>query len=311
MTGRELRAHGVATGVLEERCGPGGPWQRWLPEVYLLHPGPPSGRERVQAALLYATRPARGQRTAPEAMVTGPAALALLGFPGVPGLDGLERIDVLVGAGRRLADAGDVSVRRAPTLPRPLSVSGLACAPVPRAVADTVAGLEDAKAVRKLLVESVRTAGCEPGTVVRALKAAGLLSLPRVADSVDALLAEGRSLAESRMYAMVRDFGLPDPLWNVDLRLPGGPYLASVDAYWPDQAVALELEARPAGPDEPVLWTRAERGHQRLAGLGVAVVRTTARKLRTAPAQQAAALRTALIAADDRPPNAYLAVLPR
>jgi hypothetical protein len=47
---------------------------------------------------------------------------------------------------------------------------------------------------------------------------------------------------------MVHEYGLPDPVWNVDLRLPGGPHLGGLDAYWPDQAVAVavavELDTR-------------------------------------------------------------------
>ena len=51
---------------------------------------------------------------------------------------------------------------------------------------------------------------------------------------------------------MVRGHGLPEPLWNVELRLPGGPHLGGVDAYWPDQAVAVEIDTRtPRTGDRP------------------------------------------------------------
>ncbi|WP_228984875.1 response regulator transcription factor, partial [Streptomyces sp. DH12] len=46
---------------------------------------------------------------------------------------------------------------------------------------------------------------------------------PHVVHAVDSLLAEGRALAESRLYRMVREYGLPDTCWNVVLRLRGGP----------------------------------------------------------------------------------------
>ncbi len=311
MTGRELRALGVPDEVLQERCRPGGPWRLLLPGVYLLHAGRPSGEERLRAALLYAGRTPRGQQTDPGAMVTGLAALALLGFDGVPRLDRLARIDVLVGRGRRLPDAGEVRILRATTLPRPWSVAGVACAPVPRAVADAVAGLDDTVAVRKVLVESVRTADCEPAVVVRELRAARLLSRPQVADALGALMAEGRAMAENRMYEMVRECELPDPVWNVVLRLPAGPCLGRVDAFWPDHSVALDLEA--AGPEDgpDPSWHLRDRRRGRLAGLGVEVVVTTPGMLRTSPARQAAVLRTALRTADDRHPHARLVALPR
>src|SRR5207247_21735 len=119
-------------------------------------------------------------------------------------------------------------VRTSTVLPTPIVLNGVPVAPVPRALADAVGQLTDASAVRRLLTEAVRGGHCEPAAVVRELTQARLLSRPHVVDAVDSLLAEGRAIAEDRLYAMVREHGLPDPLWNVDLRLPGGPHLGGV-----------------------------------------------------------------------------------
>ncbi|GAA1895648.1 hypothetical protein [Streptantibioticus ferralitis] len=312
MTARELRAHGVPANVLAERCRPGGPWQQVLPQVFLLHSGPATGEERLHAALLYAGQPTPGlDRRATQAMVTGLAALALHGFRAVPPLCALDQIDVLIPRQRRLRAVGDLRIRRANSLPRPVSILGLPCAPVPRAVADAVAGLGDPETVRALLTESVRARGCEAASVVRELNNARLLCRPHVVRAVDALLAEGRAIAESRLYKMVRQYGLPDPLWNVDLRLPGGPHLGSVDAYWPDHAVALELDARAPRQDDEALWRQHARAREQLERLGIDVIITTPKKLRESLEQQAAVVRTALLGADDRNPHAYVAVLPR
>ncbi|MFI0896836.1 hypothetical protein [Streptomyces sp. NPDC020983] len=268
MTLRRLRAHGVPASVVAERCGPDGPWRQLLPQVYLLHPGPPGPRERLQAALLYAGREPdrRGgtpQAAAPagapgpsgpapgggrEAMVTGLAALALHRFSCVPPLSALLRIDVLVPRQRRLRDAGEVTVHRARALPRAQEVAGLPCAPVPRALADAVGGLDDTRSVRRLLTEAVRDGHCDAAAVMRELGAAGLLDHPHVAHAVGALHGADRRMAEQRLYTMVRTHALPDPVWNVELRLPGGPPLGAVDAYWPDHGVALVIEPRHGGP---------------------------------------------------------------
>ncbi len=165
---------------------------------------------------------------------------------------------------------------------------------------------------------------CEPSAVVRELTLARLLSRPYVVDAVDSLLAEGRAVAENRLYAMVRDHGLPDPLWNVDLRLPGGPHLGGVDIYWPDQAVAVELDTRAPRQDEDATgsplpgrsrelgeWTEYARKREHLERLGITVVHLTPRKLRESPEQQAAVVRTALMASADRDPAAYVVALPR
>ncbi|WP_328376958.1 hypothetical protein OHB13_11285 [Streptomyces sp. NBC_00440] len=351
----QLRAHGVTAARAAAQCRPGGPWQQLLPGVFVLHPGPPTGEERLHAALLYAGRPPaersgkvpsqprRGVGQAAPAhapsvqgspaagpvpygntMVTGLAALALHRFSAAPPLISVDRIDVLVPRTRRLRSTGCARIVRAHTLPGAQQIAGVPVAPVERALADAVAELSDADAVRRLLTEAVRGGHCEPATLVRELTLARLLSREQVSDAVDSLLAEGRSLAEDRLYGLVRDHALPDPLWNVELRLPGGPSLGGVDAYWPDEAVAVELDTRPvprarsghgaavaAGDDADVLGSPYARKRDHLERLGITVVHLTPAKLRDAPAQQATVVRTALMAAEDRAPAARVVILPR
>jgi hypothetical protein len=302
--------------------------QQLLPGVFLLHPGPPTGEERLHAVLMYAAReqqtdavPAQPGPQAPhppvylDAMITGLAALTLHGFSSTPPPLSLDRVDVLVPRLRRLRSTGCARIVRTAALPAPEAVTGLPVAPVPRALADAVAELADAEAVRRLLTEAVRGGHCEPSAVVRELNNAKLLSRPHVVDAVDSLLAEGRAIAEERLYRMVREYGLPDPLWNVDLRLPGGPHLGGLDAYWPEQAVAVELDTRSprrrARQEDDAVWCEYARKREHLERLGITVVHLTPKKLRDAMDQQATVVRTALMASADRDPAAYVAVLPR
>ncbi|MFJ8081159.1 hypothetical protein ACIQ6Y_11060 [Streptomyces sp. NPDC096205] len=325
LTAAQLRSHGVTAAEVSEQCRPGGPWQQILPGVFLLHPGPPTSEERLHAVLLYAARETPSSTGVPvqpgadephrpgytEAMITGLAALTLHGFSASPPLLSLERIDVLVPRLRRLRSTGCVTIVRTPDMPTPGQVTGLPVAPVPRALADAVAQLSDAGVVRRLLTEAVRAGHCEAASVVRELNRARLLALPHVVDAVDSLLAEGRAIAEDRLYRMVREHGLPDPVWNVDLRLPGGPHLGGVDAYWPEQAVAVELDTRAPRQDDDALWSEYARKREHLERLGITVVHITPRKLRDAMDQQATVVRTALMASGDRDPAAYVVVLPR
>ncbi|MBT2411973.1 hypothetical protein J7I94_15575 [Streptomyces sp. ISL-12] len=324
LTAAQLRAHGVTAAETDERCRPGGPWQRLLPGVVLLHPGPPTGEERLRAVLLYAApqRAAGGVPAQPgpggeagagrsEAMITGLAALTLHGVAGAPPLPSLDTIDVLVPRQRRLRSAGWARIVRATAPPEPETVTGVPVAPVARALADAVAVLTDAGAVHRLLTEAVRGGHCEPAAVVRELRRARLLSRPHVVDAVESLVAEGRAITEERLYRMVREYGLPDPVWNVELRLPGGPRLGGLDAYWPDHAVAVELDTRGHRQGDDAQASRAARKRERLERLGVTVVHLTPRELRDFPEQQAVVVRTALMAAGDREPAAYLVVLPR
>ncbi|MFI7415200.1 hypothetical protein ACIBU0_41860 [Streptomyces sp. NPDC049627] len=327
MTAAQLKSHGIPAAEMNDQCRPGGPWQQILPGVFLLHPGPPTSEERLHAVLMYAARerspgvPAQPNADEPhapaypEAVITGLAALTLHGFSATPPLTALDTIDVLVPRLRRLRSTGCVRILRTSALPAPQQVTGLPVAPVPRALADAVAELTDAGAVRRLLTEAVRGGHCEPASVVRELSQAKLLSHPHVVDAVDSLLAEGRAIAEDRLYEMVHAHGLPDPVWNVDLRLPGGPHLGGLDAYWPEQAVAVELDTRAPRQghrqDDDALWSEYARKREHLERLGITVVYITPKKLRDAMEQQAAVVRTALMAAADRDPAAYVVVLPR
>ncbi|MFJ7156127.1 hypothetical protein ACIQUQ_14420 [Streptomyces sp. NPDC101118] len=311
----QLREHGVTAAATAERCRAGGPWQQFLPGVFLLHPGPATSEERLHAALLYAGRPAGTsvpqQKGFGDAMITGLAALALYGFSSAPPLPALEQIDVIVPSTRRLRSVGCVRLVRAHTPPIAEEVTGVPVAPVARALADAVAQLADAGTVRRLLSEAVRGGHCEPAAAVRELTLARLLNRPHVVDAVDSLLAEGRAIAEDRLYRLVREHQLPDPVWNVDLRLPGGPHLGGVDAYWPDHAVAVELDTRAPRQGEDEQWSEYARKREHLERLGLTVVYITPRKLRDHPEQQATVIRTALTASGDREPAAYVVVLPR
>ncbi|RKN37636.1 hypothetical protein [Streptomyces hoynatensis] len=287
MTAQELREHGVPAAAAHERCRPGGPWQMPLPGVFLLRPGPPTAEELLRAVLRYA-----GGRDG-ETVVTGPAALALHGFSGVPPLTALDRVDVLVPSTRRLRSAGCARIVRTHLLPRPVRLAGVPVAPVPRALADAVAGAPEGPAAGPLLHEAVRGGHCAAAELIAELAGARLLDHPRIAGAVDTLLAEGRAVAEERLLDAVRLGRLPDPCWNVDLWLPGGPRLGSVDAYWPGPAVGVRIDAGPPRPQEPAAL-------RRLAGLGVEVVRLTARALCADAAGQAEALRAALRRASGR-----------
>ncbi|WP_030564129.1 hypothetical protein [Streptomyces aureocirculatus] len=338
MSTAQLREHGVSGTETSARCRPEGPWQQFLPGVVLLHPGPATSEERLHGVLLFAGRPPADEvggvpaQPGPgephavyaDAMITGLAALALHRFSSAPPLPSLDRIDVLVPRTRRLRSSGCARLVRTHALPTPQQITGLPVAPVERALADAVALLSDAGAVRRLLTEAVRGGHCEPASAVRELNAARLLTRPHVVDAVDTLLAEGRAIAEDRLYALVREYGLPDPLWNVDLRLPGGPHLGGVDAYWPAHAVAVDLDTRaPRQGEDDSGWSLMERSREfgewseyarkreHLERLGVTVVHITPKKLRDTAEQQATVVRTALMAAADREPAAYLVVLPR
>lgn len=324
VTVAELRAHGVTPAQAAERSRPGGPWQRLLPGVYLLRQGAPTGEERLHAALFYASRrepaadaaderreattvPAQPRRDDPlhaDTVVTGAAALALRDFASVPALALLDAVEVLVPRNRRVRSAGYARVLRTARMPVPDLAAGVPVAPVERAVADAVAHLpeeSDPLVVRRLFAEAVQDGHCEPSALLRELRRVRVTGRPRVAEAMEVLVAEGRAAAEERLYRMAWEHRLPDPVWNVELRLPEGPSLGAVDAYWPERGVAVELDA----PGDAGKRDRLER-------LGITVIRVPRVRLTTPHGMehQAAVIRTALTAApQDGPPT--LLALPR
>lgn len=287
-----------------------------LPGVFLLHPGPPSDAEVLHAALCYV-----GGRPG-EAMVTGLAALDLHGFSAAPPLVAARRVDVLVSHTRRLRSTARVRVVRARALPRPVRAGGFPVAPVPRALADAVGGLLGAGEVGRLLIEAVRGGHCEPQSVVHELSQARLLTRPQVVAAVGRLAAEGRAVAEELLMDLVRVGGLPDPCWNVELRLPHGAPLGWVDAYWPERAVAVAIESHlsrcdpgTAGARElgarDVRWRACVRRAASLEKLGITLLHLTPKQLREAPARQATVVRAALRDASTSPTAVGIRVLPR
>lgn len=319
LSSRTLREHGVSAAAANERCRPGGPWQMLLPGVYLLHAGPPTSDERLHAALLYSGRLPIPAQTGPadaadaagprEAMITGLAALALHALSCAPPLRALDRIDVLVPRSRRLRSTGCAHIVRGHDLPRPQEVTGLPVAPVPRALADAVAQLTDLATIRRLLTESVRDGHCQAHEILRELSRARLLGRPHVAELVEGLVAEDRAVAEGRLYAMVRTHRLPDPFWHVEVRLPGGAHSVHVDAYWPLEAVALQIETV-SRSGEGMQWAESARRREALERMGVTVLRVTPERLRDSSEQQAMIVRTALMTAAERPPAEYVVVSP-
>ncbi|MFJ1755255.1 hypothetical protein [Kitasatospora sp. NPDC088134] len=283
VTASQLRARGVPARLVSEHCRSGGPWQRLLPRVYLLQDGAPTPEQRMWAALLYAAQNGRAEGGREGAVITGAAALALYGFVSMPRLPAVRGVEVLVPRQRRLRDAGQVRIRRTERQLEARSVHGLAVAPVARAVADAIrewteqgafeSGQVGPGLLRAVLREAVagRAGGCPVADLLVELAAAELLAEPRVRAAVDELLAGQRESALARVLELVVELGLPLPLTGPELRMRGGTYIAVPDLYWPEAAVAVEVdpELRCVSEGEAA-WVRG--GQHRMEYLGVRVV---------------------------------------
>ncbi|MFE3555285.1 hypothetical protein ACFXKW_10530 [Streptomyces sp. NPDC059193] len=288
-------------GTITSRTRPGGPWQRLLPRVYLLQTGPPDQRQRALAAVLYAAEPTADPLSGDTAALTGGAALALLGIREAP--YGPETpADVLIRAPRKLT--GTPQVRPLPTSrwPRTITVCGIPSTRPVRAAADFASRAADADSdrIRSTLAQVVQAGWCHPHDLHAELRAARLLTRPAIRAAAAELLAGVRSIAEAQARDVLTATDLPTPLWNARLHTPDGTFLASPDAYWPDEGVALEIDSAEYHYTRDA-WHATLRRRLRLESHGILVVSATPSILRDTPDEVLAALRTLLTLTTPRP----------
>ncbi|MFF9644482.1 hypothetical protein [Kitasatospora aureofaciens] len=298
VTASQLRARGVPARIITEHCRRGGPWQRLLPRVYLLQSGEPTPEQRMWAALLYAAQNGREEGRREGAVITGAAALALYGFASVPRLPAVTGVDVLVPRQRRLKDAGDVRILRTERELEARSVHGLACAPVARAVADTLcewtADGNAAVPVREVLREAVaRPEGrCTVRELAAELVESGLTGEPPVRAALDELLAAERDFVLEQVDRLVDEWLLPAPLAAPELRMRGGTYIGIPDLYWPERGVAVEVDSDLRCVSEgEAAWVRG--GQHRMEYLGIRVVYVSGARLAAEPEAVGGELREA------------------
>ncbi|MFG2618216.1 hypothetical protein ACGFXC_11375 [Streptomyces sp. NPDC048507] len=287
---------GVPAATLTSRTRPGGPWQRLLPRVYLLQTGPPDHRQRALAAVLYAAEPTADPLSGDTAALTGAAALALLGIREAPPLPA----DVLIRAPRRLAAHPQVRPAATTRWPRTLTVSGVPSTHPVRAAADYASRAAHPDRIRSVLAQVVQAGWCHPHDLHAELRASRLLARPAIRAAAAELLAGVRSVAEARARDTLTATDLPTPLWNARLYTPDGTFLASPDAYWPDEGVALEIDSAEYHYTRDA-WHATLRRRLRLESHGVLVVSATPSMIRDTPADVIAALRTLLALTTPRP----------
>ncbi|MGW3327512.1 hypothetical protein [Streptomyces virginiae] len=295
-TYHQLKQAGIPSATISGRSRRGGPWQRLLPRVYLLQTGPPDTRQQALSAVLYAAHPAADPLSGSTAALTGGAALALLGIRDAPP----EPLDVLVRAPRSPAATG--RVRPCPTArwPATIHISGVPSTRPIRAAADFAARTDDADLVRSVLANVVQSGWCHPHDLHAELRAGRARGRPAVRVAAAELVAGVRSIAEGRARETLAATDLPTPLWNARLHGPDGTFLASPDAYWPDEGVALEIDSAEYHYTRDA-WQATLLRRLRLESRGVLVAGTTPGILRDRPADVIAALRALLALGAARP----------
>ncbi len=275
--------------VIYRRCLPGGPWQRLLPGIILLHNTAPTSLERVTGALLHA---------GPRAVVTGVEACRRHGLRPRE-LPPDEDIHVLIPHEHKIRSAEFVTVERTHRLPEPRIRDSIPLAPLVRATTDTCRRLRTAEPVGRLLVESIQRGRCSPEALAHELDIGSKrgTAVPR------RILAEWKdlcSVAEARAKILSRSLMVRPSHWNPEIRDSHGGYIGRPDAWWDEVALAWEIDSFDFHfyRDD---YKRTVLRNTRYATAGITVVQTLPSQLLTDPAGVVAELNAAHLAASLRP----------
>lgn len=284
----ELAELGISPRTVAYRCEQHGPWQRLLPGVILLHNGPPTWHQRIDAAIRYAKRPAR---------VTGLAGAQLHGLSRIPAP---TQVHLLVHDGRQPSTHTFVLVERTFRLPKAELVEGFPTVPLARCVLDGVRRLRDLNQIRAALAEAVQRRRTTPAELLAELNAGSCrgTALPRRV--LHELIAGVRSPAESWARELAMSAGFGSMWWNPDVLLPNGSHLATPDGWLDDVGLAWEIDSfeHHFKPDD---YAATLKRHNKMTAAGIIVVHTIPSRLRTEPAQVIAELRGAYQLALQRP----------
>lgn len=261
----------LSSKVIYRKCLPGGPWQRLLPGIILLHNATPSRRELLLAALLYA---------GPNAMLTGATACRQYGLR-MPAAFSADDVHVLIPQQHKILSSEYVTVERTWRLPNPLVREAIPLAPPVRAVTDAARRIRTEEPINQLLVEAVQNGRCTPEALNFELDNGTKrgTALPRrlLMEWVDL-----RSVAEIQAKRLSERLSVPPSHWNFEIRDAAGAYVGRPDGWWDDVALAWEIDSFDFHFSRDG-YARTLRRNSRYAGAGVTVVPTLPSRLRDDP----------------------------
>ncbi|SED63990.1 hypothetical protein SAMN04490220_5065 [Rhodococcus jostii] len=283
-----LERLGVAKGTISSRCNDGGPWQRILPGVVLLHNGPPTTLQRNLAALEYG---------GPDALLSGHAALAAFGYTA-----SASRNDVLllIPSSRHRRDWSYVKVERTWRMPEPVHRGLLRLAPPARSLLDAGRRTVQADSCRALLAGGIQRGDVTVDELARELAQGSDRGsrLPRAV--LRDLSDDAHSVAEVHAQRLYATSGLPPMRHNVDVLSAAGLWIARPDGWLDDVAVAWEIDSLKYH-FSPELHEATVRRRARMQREGIIVVTHLPRQIQTDPSTVLADLRAAYSLAASRP----------
>lgn len=289
-----LRAMGVGAKTIVDRTS-GGPWQRILPGLILLHNGQPSRIQRDTAASMYG---------GDGSMLSGRTGLALHGFG-----ESKSSADILllIPPERHRKDVSFIVTERTERMPTATIKMGLPVAPIDRCLLDAARRIRDRRTCIALIAEVVQRGVVDVGSLLTELDdGCGRGSaVPRRA--LHELLGGAHSVAEVDAEKLYERSGLPPSQANVDLYTEDGVFIMNTDRWFDEVGLANEIDsylhhASPADYEKTVKRRAGAEGH------GVIVTAFTPKMIAEEPQRVIEELRRAYRRAQERPRPNIIAV---
>ncbi|WP_037140989.1 hypothetical protein [Rhodococcoides fascians] len=231
VTRAQLREAKVSDSALTARCSPGGPWQRLLPGVYLLHNGFPSQLQRSTAALAYGGS---------DSVITGRVGLAAHGFAAD---STSNEIHILIPDTVRRASTSFVRVERTWRRPTPMTKGSLRVSPLVRCLVDTTRAAKTEDQCVRLIAEVVQREGATLREISSELaqgpRRYGALSKRAVRELSD----DAHSVAELNAQRLYSRSGLPPMMHNVAIYSATGQFICATENWLDSVALAWEVDS--------------------------------------------------------------------
>ncbi|MEV6913325.1 hypothetical protein [Amycolatopsis sp. NPDC051071] len=285
----DLESLEMSSRTIYTRCLPGGPWQRLLPGIILLHSNEPTAEQLVTAGLLHGGA---------DAVVTGTEACVRHGLrpAAMPSEMGLH---LLIPHERKVRSTGFATMERTTRLPPSIVRDGVPLAPLIRATTDTVRRLGNAEQVEAILIEAVQKGGCHPKALLRELDH-GTQRGTAVPRRLLTSWVDLRSMAESRAKMLSQRMPSPPSHWNAAIYDREGHYIGRPDALWEDVGLVWEVDSFDFHFRKSD-YARTLARNTRYAAAGLVIVQTLPSQLRDDPDRVLADLTSAHRVAAARP----------
>lgn len=260
---------GVGAKTIVDRTA-GGPWQRILPGLVLLHNGPPTALQRNTAAQMYGGN---------DALLSGRAGLALHGFSKSAHFN---EVLLLIPQGSHRKPESFVSVERTWRMPDAVQKSGLSVAPIDRCLLDAARRVTDETACTALIAEVIQRGhadvvslltelneGCGRGSAVprRVLRELGF---------------GAHSVAELQAQKLFDRSGLPPMVRNWNIYTQSGEFICCIDNWLDNIGFGIEIDSF-EHHSSPAAFEKTMRRRASMAAHGMIVASHTPKAIRTQP----------------------------